>query len=126
MIHEILSGLHLPEKKATSKFIKNTLLCSTLAFSVSACSPKEQSYLFGSNIDMGGLPTDICKIDNKPQVLNVSTESNGDIGLIYIRNNGDLVSQHYGRDRMGIGTQYAKVGEFVWKGDACPTAPAKK
>jgi hypothetical protein len=104
--------------KRTRNLFQVAALCTVLA--LSACSPKSQSYIFGSHIEMGSLPDDICKIEGKPQIISVSTESEGDINLVYTRNNGDIVTQHYGRDLGGHGTKYSKVGQFYWSGGICP------
>ena len=101
---------------------KKTLYTSMLlsvVMSLASCSPKIQSVL-GSDINVGVLPDDICMVDGQPKILNVSTESQGDIYLIYVRKNGDIVSQHYSTDITTLGSKFKPRGSLYWTGGNCP------
>lgn len=78
----------------------------------SACGASQQAF-FGADVDMGSLPEDICYINGVPQVLSASTESDGDIKLFYLRNDGYYVLQQYSFP--GI----RKAGSIYWEGGAC-------
>lgn len=78
----------------------------------SACGASQQAF-FGEDVDMGPLPEDICYVNGVPQVLSVSTESDGDIKLFYLRNDGDYVLQQYSIP--GV----RKAGSISWSGGTC-------
>lgn len=92
------------------------LIVITTFFSVlwvlSACGASQQAF-FGADVDMGNLPEDICMINGVPQVLSASTESDGDIKLFYLRNDGFYVLQQY--TFPGI----RKAGSIYWAGGVC-------
>ncbi len=106
-----------PLAKRSRTFFQLASLCGVL--SLTACGPKTQTY-WGGNIDMGPIPGDVCKIDDKAQILNVSTESTGDVHMIYLRNNGDYVSQRWTRSGLGFGAGYVEAGSVYWTGGTCP------
>jgi hypothetical protein len=106
-----------PSTKRSRTFLQLASLCGVL--SLTACGPKQQTY-WGGNIDMGPIPNDVCKIEGKAQILNVSTESTGDVHMIYLRNNGDYVSQRWTRSALGFGTDYVEAGSVFWTGGVCP------
>ena len=90
------------------------LVCFTLlaAIALTGCGASQQAF-FGVDVDMGPLPADICLVDGKPQVLSASTESDGDIKLFYLRNDGYFVLQQYSFP--GI----RKAGAIYWSGGIC-------
>lgn len=79
---------------------------------ISACGASQQAF-FGEDVDMGPLPEDICYLNGVPQVLSVSTESDGDIKLFYLRDDGDYVLQQYSIP--GV----RKAGSISWSGGVC-------
>jgi len=92
------------------KFI--VLLAFGLMFLLSSCGASQQAF-FGADVDMGALPEDICYINGVPQVLGASTESDGDIKLFYLRNDGKYVLQQYSFP--GI----REAGSIYWSGGVC-------
>jgi hypothetical protein len=94
------------------KFITFVLLSIIVLTALSACGASQQAF-FGVDVDMGTLPEDICYINGKPQVLGASTESDGDIKLFYLRNDGYYVLQQYSFP--GI----RKAGNIFWEGGVC-------
>ena len=79
---------------------------------LSGCGASQQAFL-GMDVDMGPIPEDVCYINGIPQILSASTESDGDIKLFYLRNNGDYVMQQYSFP--GI----RKAGSIYWSGGMC-------
>ena len=90
------------------------LVCFTLlaAIALAGCGASQQAF-FGVDVDMGPLPEDVCLINGSPQVLSASTESDGDIKLFYLRNDGYYVLQQYSFP--GI----RKAGAIYWSGGNC-------
>ena len=94
------------------KFISLITLAIVVALFLSACGASQQAF-FGVDVDMGAIPADVCLIDGKPQVLSASTESDGDIKLFYLRNDGYYVMQQYSFP--GV----RKAGAIYWSGGTC-------
>ncbi len=88
------------------------LLGTFLLLLVSGCGASQQAFL-GMDVDMGPIPEDVCYSNGLPQILSASTESDGDIKLFYLRNNGDFVLQQYSFP--GI----RKAGSIFWSGGIC-------
>lgn len=96
--------------------MKNIFVVSMVIVMVSilltSCGASQQAF-FGVDVDMGAVPADVCMIDGKPQVLSASTESDGDIKLFYLRNDGYYVLQQYSFP--GV----RKAGAIYWSGGNC-------
>lgn len=86
-----------------------------------SCSPKEQARWSGSDYSyqVGELPKDICIVNGAPVVYGVSTESDGGYILVYLRNNGDVVSAQWLTDQL-VGVVLKPSGEAYWSGGVCP------
>ena len=69
--------------------------------------------------EIGELPDDICIVDGRPVVYDVSTESEGSFVLIYLRNNGDVVAKACMPNPI-LGAGLHEKGEFYWTGGHCP------
>ncbi len=91
------------------------LLLST-ALVAAGCG--QQQAQFGGDVKMGPLPTDICITNGRPDILNVTPQSGGDVTLTYIRKDGSLVSTLYLNTPIG----YREQGTFIWDANAenCP------
>lgn len=109
------------KKSARSPFVRTVMLCATL-LSSAACSPRLQSYLNSASIEVGKIPDDVCVVDGQQKVISVSTQSNGDISLAYIRRDGDVVLKHFSTTVTSLGTAYGGQGQFVFTGTQsnCP------
>ncbi len=125
MTHESLNSVPTAEtkKRITRRLLGFAALTITLLVAAAGCSPKAQGISTNAAIDMGPIPADICRINNIPVVLNVVRESDQAISLTYVRNNGDIVTKHYGRGFLGIGTKYVEAGQSYWTGGYCPQTP---
>ena len=81
---------------------------------ITGCSAKEQVRLTGT-LEMGPLPEDVLYFDGIPQIITVSTESNGDIIVSYISTDGKLVAQMWGCRVITLNcSQLQKQGRYVW------------
>ena len=72
-----------------------------IALGLVSCSPKERGRWSGGDYSyqIGELPKDICIVNGTPIVYGVSTESGGGYILVYLRNNGDVVSAQWLTDQ---------------------------
>lgn len=70
-------------------------------------------------VNMGALPGDICVIDGKPQVVDVSSEDHyGYPILVYLRKDGAIVALRYGG---GFDSQSQHAASIrYWTGGSCP------
>lgn len=112
--------------EASRKIVKNPLmrramLCASL-LTLPACSPKMQSWVSGASISVGSIPEDVCVVNGKQLILGVSTESDGDMNLTYVRKDGNIVLKHFATTYSSLGTSYGEQGEFVFRGkpENCP------
>lgn len=87
---------------------------------LTACSPRGISFLDSSYSNkVANLPDDICVRNGIPVIYGVSTESDGDVALVYLRNDGAVTIKHYPMN--GLGTDWKEGGEFYWTGGSCET-----
>lgn len=122
-MREILRmGAEKFKKSTRSPLARTAMLCATLLASA-ACSPKLQSYVEGTSIDVGKIPDDVCVVNGVQKVISVSTESDGDMSIVYVRYDGDIVLKHFATTFTSLGTSYGEQGQFVFKGipSNCPT-----
>ena len=114
---------NLTDVKTAKKILPGVALAGILV--ASGCSAKGRMQRFDKTIDLGNIPTDVCKIDGKPQILNMSTESDGGVNFVYINRNGDVVTQHWFQDGLKLGQGYTRGGEYLLHGDKtlCPSSP---
>lgn len=93
-----------------------------VALGLVSCSPKERGRWSGEDFSyqIGELPKDVCVVNGMPVVYGVSTESNGGYILVYLRNNGDVVSAQWLTDQF-VGVVLKPAGEFYWSGGVCPS-----
>lgn len=101
------------------KYIPNFMIIIVMVISLAiSCSPQTQGYLdSGYKNDVAKLPADICFRNGLPIIIGVSTESDGAVALVYVRNNGDIVTKHYPLDFPG--SDWKEGGEFYWSGGTC-------
>lgn len=112
---------NIPGRKGVNSILARAMLCSILLLSSGACTPKERSRWTGASYNLGNIPSDICMVNGVPQVINASTESLGDVNLVYIRKNGDLVVKHYTSPPLRP-WQLDDAGEYFWSGGTCPSS----
>jgi len=87
---------------------------------LSACSPQSSSFWDSTYSNkVANLPDDVCVQNGVPVIYGVSTESDGNVSLIYLRNDGAVTIKHYPMNV--IGTDWQEGGEFYWTGGKCET-----
>jgi len=87
-------------------------------FILAACSPQSQGWFDASYSNkVAELPSDICIKNGVPVVYGVSTESDGAVAIIYLRDDGAVTVKHYPLTL--IGTDWKEGGEFYWTGGEC-------
>ena len=83
---------------------------------LAACSPQSNGFWDSSYTnEVAVLPDDICIRDGVPVVYGVSTESDGNVALVYLRNDGAVVVKHYPL----VLVDWTEGGEFYWTGGTC-------
>jgi hypothetical protein len=83
-----------------------------------ACSPQTKSWFDSSYThQVGTVPSDVCIENGVPVIFNITSESDGDVSLVYLRNNGDVVMKHHPLNL--IGTDWKEGGEFYFSGGIC-------
>lgn len=109
--------------KTIKSTIKVIVVGLILILSV-GCSPQTQSW-FDSNLKwkVGTIPADVCVENGKPQVLGMTSESDGDVSLVYLRNDGAIVLKHYPLNITN--TDFKEGGEFYFTGGVCLPDGAK-
>lgn len=108
--------------RALKRNVANIALAtSVLLMMAEGCTVKGRMQYFNNTIDLGNIPSDVCMVNGIPQVLNISTETEGGVNLVYIENNGDVVAQHYIQDARKLGQGYTEAGRFVIHGGLCPS-----
>lgn len=94
------------------------IILIAVVFVTAACrAQKQASYSSSAVVVIDNMPSDICYINNEPQIVSVNIEADDDIGLSYINIDGDLVTQLYGGGILKIGT--SRMGKLVFKGNLC-------
>lgn len=58
------------------------LLVIVLGISITSCSARNK-VRFEGTLNLGELPADMLYVDGKPQIITISTESDGDVILAY-------------------------------------------
>lgn len=81
---------------------------------LSACSARGQARWEGT-IELGDLPNDMLYVDGAPQIITISTESDGDVVMAYRSTDGSVYAQLYGCGVVSLtcGTLY-KQGRYQW------------
>lgn len=97
------------------RYLKYLLVAALLV----SCSPQSKSW-WDKNYThkVGDLPTDVCIQNGIPVIYGMTSESDGDVGLIYLRNDGDVTMKHYPPNLLG--TDWKEGGEFYFTGGTCP------
>ena len=96
--------------------MKNKLLLVLALFVLVSCSPQESSFWDSSYTNkVADLPSDVCVQNGIPVIYGVSTESDGNVSLIYLRNDGAVTVKHYPL----FFTDWNEGGEFYWTGGEC-------
>jgi hypothetical protein len=62
---------------------------------LSACSARAQARWKGT-ISLGDLPSDMLYVNGVPQIITISTESDGDVVMAYFSSDGKVYAQLYG------------------------------
>lgn len=93
-----------------------------VALGLASCSPKERGRWGGEDFsyEIGALPDDVCIANGVPVIYGASTESDGGFTLVYLRNNGDVVSAQWLTDQF-VGIALKPAGELFWSGGVCPS-----
>lgn len=104
--------------------MQRAMLCAVL-LGGPACGEREQARVFGSNIDIGPLPDDICIVNGEPRIINVSTQSDGEVNLVYIGKNGKVIIGHY-THTANFGTSYERKGSSTFSGSVCPSSSSQR
>ena len=85
------------------------------------CSP-DQKVQYGQDVNVGNLPADMCMIDGRPDILTVSTQSNGDMFMAYVNTKGQVIAQTYTNTlNVNIGG-FKEGGKYIWQGASCPSS----
>ncbi len=81
---------------------------------LSACSARGQARWEGT-IELGDLPDDMLYVDGVPQIITISTESDGDVVMAYRSSDGNVYAQLYGCAVVTLtcGTLH-KQGRYQW------------
>lgn len=89
-----------------------TLLVALLV--LSSCSTRDQARWTGT-VDLGDLPSDMLYVDGVPQIITISTESDGDVVMAYRSDDGNIYAQLYGCAviNFNCGKLY-KQGRYQW------------
>ncbi len=98
-------------KKASKWFVLIVVLCLLL----SACSVRNQARVFDGTINLGDLPEDMLYVNGAPQLITVSTESDGDVVLAYRSTDNHVYAQLYGCAYINISCdKLFKQGRYEW------------
>lgn len=91
------------------------LVIGAIAFvALGGCSARTQARISGS-VNLGALPDDMLYVNGVPQVITVSTESDGDVVLAYRSQDQKLIAQLYGCAVINVGCpQLFKQGRYEW------------
>ena len=90
-----------------------TLVLVFLAFLV-ACSARDQVRWSGTK-DLGDLPADMLYVDGVPQIITISTESDGDVVVAYRSTDGGIYAQLYGCAVISLNCgQLYEQGRYKW------------
>jgi hypothetical protein len=91
------------------------LLMLVLTLVLSACSARNQ-VRFEGTLDLGELPSDMLYVNETPQIITVSTESDGDVILAYYSNDKKHVyAQLYGCAYISLNCgDLHKQGRYQW------------
>lgn len=87
---------------------------ATISLILSACSARDQARWEGT-IEMGNLPEDILYVNGLPQIITVSTESDGDVVMAYFSSDGNVYAQLYGCAVISVNCQNLHAqGRYQW------------
>jgi len=103
--------------------MKKVLILLSVLIALAGCSARDQATLNGQFVTarMDNLPADACTVGGIPQIYGVSYIYGGGYLLVYLRNNGDVVSLSYDPAATQPG-HYWKSAEVYWTGGNCPSA----
>lgn len=96
---------HSPRRRTAAL----TGLALATALTASSCG-ENFGVKLGNDASMGPLPDDICIRDGRPEILGVTSQTDGGVTLSYLRNDGALVSVYY----LNFPTGYEEKGKFIW------------
>jgi len=86
------------------------------------CTAQQQA-AWGGDVELAPIPDDVCLAeDGTPKVLGINIEESGDVAIIFVDENGNVVAQHYGGGFWGKGFTTQAQGRIIFEGDgsACP------
>lgn len=102
--------------------LNHTIMLTLIVLLLSACTA-QQNASWGGDYEVAPTPSDVCiNEDGTPKILGINIEESGDVALVYITEDGDVVSQHYGGGFWGKGFTTQEQGRIIFDGDgsACP------
>lgn len=98
-----------------NKFYIVIALALVSVFVLGSCTARNQ-VRFDGTLELGDLPADVKYIDGVPQIITVSTESNGDVVVAYYSDdNQHIFAQLYGCAYIKVTCdQLFKQGRYQW------------
>lgn len=85
-----------------------------LVIILSGCSQKDRLRL-GETIELE-LPSEVLVVGDVPQIVTVSTESDGDILITYVNRSNEIVTQQYGCPVVSVScTNLNEQGYIIWR-----------
>lgn len=93
--------------------MKKLFIIILILFTLVSCTPQDQSW-WNSDLkwEVGKVPVDVCIENGKPVIYGMTSESDGDVSLVYLRNDGAVVLKHYPMDLGGL--NWKEGGEFYF------------
>jgi len=96
------------------KFSAALLLVLVLGLLLTSCSARNQ-VRFEGTLSLGELPEDMLYVDGNPQIITISTESDGDVIMAYYSNDGHVYGQLYGCAYISLTCgELHKQGRYSW------------
>lgn len=107
--------------KRTILTVVFTLLAVFVIGAIVSCSAKEQGrWNAGTNVRIDNLPSDVCMVGGRPQIINANTESNGGFSLVYVDKSGNVVIAAWPNNPI-VSWVLQPAGRYYWTGAICPS-----